>query len=105
MVRCGVVRCGVPNITTTTTLHSPNTTDTVTLDFCAVRDLKYNDVLDEEQGLERHVEARILLAVNSDLNRVVRVDDQAVVAVVVLEVKLYLYGVRACEGRREGCNA
>ena len=48
--------------------------------------MKFNNVLDQGQGLQRSVETRILLAVDPDNDGFVLVDDEAVVAVEALKV-------------------
>ena len=48
--------------------------------------MKFNNVLDQGQGLQGSVETRILLAVDLDNDGFVLVDAEAVVAVGALEV-------------------
>ena len=48
--------------------------------------MKFNNVLDQGQGLQRNVEIRILPAVDPDNDGFVLVDDEAVVAVEALKV-------------------
>ena len=48
--------------------------------------MKFNNVLDQGQGLQRSVESRVLLAVELDDDGFVLVDDEAVVAVEALKV-------------------
>ena len=48
--------------------------------------MKFNNVLDQGQGLQRSVEIRVLLAVDLDNDGCVLVDDEAVVAVEALKV-------------------
>ena len=48
--------------------------------------MKFNNVLDQGQGLQRSVEIRVLLAVDPDNDGFVLVDDEAVVAVEALKV-------------------
>ena len=52
----------------------------------AVREMKFNNVLDQGQGLQRSVEIRVLLAVELDNDGFVLVDDEVVVAVEALKV-------------------
>ena len=48
--------------------------------------MKFHNVLDQGQGLQRSVETRVLLAVELDDDGFVLVDDEAVVAVGALKV-------------------
>ena len=48
--------------------------------------MKFNNVLDQGQGLQRSVEIRVLLAVELDNDGFVLVDDEAVVVVEALKV-------------------
>ena len=48
--------------------------------------MKFNNVLDQGQGLQRNVEIRVLHAVDPDNDGFVLVDDEAVVAVEALKV-------------------
>ena len=48
--------------------------------------MKFNNVLDQGQGLQRNVETRILQALDLDNEGFVLVDDEAVVAVEALKV-------------------